>query len=251
MQTNRVTSKPTHEVLAAIEALDLESVKTRLMDPQLGKGWTREYADGVEEAYKTFLVMAVKHQELAEDIMLSKDVDEFWHTHILQTMKYADDCEAVFGRFLHHSPHVGKLTQADHDKRAALAEKTKVLYEREFGSTYGAEAAWAGRIGHTGAAVSSIAIRGEQAAVSSIAIRGEAAAVSSIAFRGEQAAVSSIAIRESNAAVSSIAIRGEAAAVSSIAIRESSAAVSSIAIRESNAAVSSIAIRSSDAAMSV
>ena len=226
MQTNRVTSKPTHEVLAAIEALDLESVKTRLMDPQLGKGWTRQYADGVEEAYKTFLVMAVKYQELAEDIMLSKDVDEFWHTHILQTMKYADDCEAVFGRFLHHSPHIGALTQADHDKRAALAEKTKLLYEREFGSTHEAEAAWAGRIAHTAAAVSSIAIRDNNSAVSSIAIRGEQAAVSSIAIRGEHAAVSSIAIRREHAAVSSIAIRESNAAVSSIAIRSSDAAMS-------------------------
>jgi DNA-binding CsgD family transcriptional regulator len=95
------------------------------MDPVLGKGWTPEYADSVERAYKTFLSIAVKHQEHAEDIMLSKDVDEFWHTHILQTMKYADHCEAVFGAFLHHAPHVGKLTQADHEKRTELTDRTR------------------------------------------------------------------------------------------------------------------------------
>jgi hypothetical protein len=76
--------------------------------------------------------MVVKYQEDAEDIMLSRDVDEFWHTHILQTMKYADDCETMFGTFVHHAPHVGELTDADHRKRAALAEKTRALYEREF-----------------------------------------------------------------------------------------------------------------------
>ena len=240
MQTKRLTTKPTNEVLAAIDALDLESVKTRIMDPQLGKGWTREYADSIEVAYKTYLSMAVKYQEHAEDIMLSKDVDEFWHTHILQTMKYADDCDAVFGTFLHHRPHIGELTQADYDKRAALAEKTKALYEGEFGGTGEAEAAWAGRISKTGAAVSSIAVRESDAAVSSIAIRGSNAAVSSIAIRGGNAAVSSIAIRHSNAAVSSIAIQETNAAVSSIAIRESNAAVSSIAIRESNAATAAV-----------
>lgn len=243
MEAKRLTSKPTEQVLAAIETLDLQSVKSRLMDPKLGEGWTPEYADSIERAYKTFLSMVVKYQEDAEDIMLSRHVDEFWHTHILQTMKYADDCEAVFGTFVHHAPHVGELTEADHRKRAALADKTRALYEREFGGTHEAEAAWAGAIDKAGAAVSSIAIAPRAAAVSSIAIRGANAAVSSIAIRASDAAVSSIAIREDNAAVSSIAISELNAAVSSISIRESNAAVSSIAIRESNSAVSSIAIR--------
>jgi uncharacterized protein DUF1399 len=250
METKRLTTKPTEEVLAAIQTLNLESVKTRLMDPKLGEGWTRDYADSIEQAYKTFLCMATKHQEQAENIMLSKDVDEFWHTHILQTMKYADDCEAVFGTFLHHAPHIGELTEADHATRAALTEKTRKLYESEFGDGEQAEAAWAGRIGEGAAAVSSIALRPSDAAVSSIAIRASDAAVSSIAIREHNAAVSSIAILDSNAAVSSIAIRESNAAVSSIAIRASNAAVSSIAIQESNAAVSSIAIREDNAAVS-
>jgi hypothetical protein len=251
MEAKRLTSKPTEQVLAAIETLDLQSVKTRLMDPKLGEGWTPEYADSIERAYKTFLSMVVKYQEDAEDIMLSRDVDEFWHTHILQTMKYADDCEAVFGTFVHHAPHVGELTEDDHHKRAALADKTRALYEREFGGTQQAEAAWAGVIDKTAAAVSSIAIDSLAAAVSSIAIRGANAAVSSIAIRGSNAAVPSIAIREDNAAVSSIAISELNAAVSSISIRETNAAVSSIAIRASNAAVSSIAIRASGVVPSV
>ena len=91
----KLTNKPTQEVVAAIQALELESVKIRLMDPELGEGWPRDYADAIEQAYKTYLTMLAKHQERAEQIMLSKDVDEFWHTHILQTMKYAADCEAV------------------------------------------------------------------------------------------------------------------------------------------------------------
>ena len=249
MQTNRLTAKPIHEVIAAIEALDLTSVKMRVMDPKLGKGWSKEYADSVETAYKTYLIMATKYQEHAEHIMLSKDVDEFWHTHILQTMKYADDCEAVFGTFLHHSPHVGEITEADHEKRDALAEKTRQLYEREFGGAAEAELAWAGRIGKD-AAVSNIAIHPEKAAVSNIAIRESNAAVSNIAIRAGNAAVSNIAIRADNAAVSNIAIRESNAAVSNIAIRAGNAAVSNIAIRAHNAAVSNIAIRESNAAVS-
>src|SRR3954467_8125758 len=69
MHTKRLTTKPTHEVISAIQALDLESVKVRLMDPELGEGWTREHADSIEAAYKNFLTMIVKYQEHAEDIL--------------------------------------------------------------------------------------------------------------------------------------------------------------------------------------
>jgi len=227
----RLTAKPVAQVISAIQALDLESVKLRVMDAELGEGWTREYAECIEAAYKNFLTMAVKYQDEAEDILPSKDVDEFWHTHILQTMKYADDCQAVFGIFLHHNPHVGKLSQADLDKRIEHAEKTRQFYEREFG-TQGADTAWAGN-----------AISAGNAAVSNVAIKAERAAVSNIAIRAGNAAVSNIAIRAGNAAVSNIAIRAENAAVSNIAIRAENAAVSNIAIRADNAAVSNIAIR--------
>ncbi len=251
MQTKRLTSKPTHEVIAAIAALDLTSVKARVMDAELGEGWTREYADSIETAYKKYLTMLVKYQEHAEDILLAKDVDEFWHTHILQTMKYMDDCEAVFGTFLHHSPHVGEVTQADHEKRAVLADKTRELYEREFGSARHAEAAWAGQFGEVGdPAMSNVAIRSEEAAMSNVAIRANNAAMSNVAFHPTRAAMSNVAFRADSAAMSNVAIRADNAAMSNIAIRADNAAMSNIAIRADNAAMSNIAIREDNAAMS-
>lgn len=32
------------------------------------------------------------------------DVDEIWHTHILNTTRYIADCEEYFGYYLHHTP---------------------------------------------------------------------------------------------------------------------------------------------------
>jgi hypothetical protein len=122
--------KPVQEVVAAIHALDLEPVKLRMMDPELGEGWSREYADSIGVAYRTYLTMLVKYPDHAEDILLSKDVDEFWHTHILQTRKYMQDCQNVFGSYLHHEPQIGVI---DQKKRALQADKTRKLYEREFG----------------------------------------------------------------------------------------------------------------------
>ena len=250
MQTNRLTDKPLEQIAVAIQALDLTSVKRRLMDPELGEGWTPEYADSVEDAYKTYLTMVAKYQDDAEDLLLAKDVDEFWHTHILQTMKYAADCQAVFGTFLHHDPHVGEITQAVHDKRTRNAEKTRALYEREFGAAGGAEAAWAGRPHAAAAAMSNVALRADNAAMSNIAIHPQAAAMSNVAIRPQAAAMSNIAIHPRAAAMSNVAIRGETAAMSNVAIHPAAAAMSNVAIHAGNAAMSNVAIHAGNAAMS-
>jgi len=231
----RLTVKPEQDVIAAIQALDLESVKLRVMDAKLGEGWTREYADSIEIAYKTYLTMLVKYQDDAEDILLAEDVDEFWHTHILQTMKYSDDCDAVFGNYLHHAPHIGEITATDHEKRAAQAEKTRGLYEKEFGDAHNAGAAWAGLpLKATNRVYSDSAIGSENAAVSAVFIKegitAENAAVSAVFIKkgitAENAAVSAVFIKKGitaeNAAVSAVFIKkgitAENAAVSAVFI---------------------------------
>jgi len=235
----RLTTKPEQDVIAAIQALDLEPVKLRAMDHELGEGWTREYADSIELAYKNYLTMLVKYPDDAEDILLSKDVDEFWHTHILQTIKYTEDCLNTFGNFLHHAPHIGERTPADLEKRGALAEKTRHLYEQEFGGAEMGEAAWFGN-----------AIKAENAAYSGVAIKAQSAAYSGAAIRAEKAAYSGAAIKAENAAYSGVAIKAQSAAYSGAAIREVNAAYSGAAIRAGNAAYSGAAIRTENAAYS-
>jgi hypothetical protein len=261
MQTKTLTTKPTQEVISAIQGLDLESVKIRLMDEELGEGWSRDYAESIETAYKTYLTMLAKHQDHAEDIMLAKDVDEFWHTHILQTMKYADDCEKVFGAFLHHNPHVGPRTAEDLRTRAEMAEKTRRIYAHEFGDAQ--DTAWSGSVANARngayssaavapdtAAYSSAALHAGAAAYSSAAIRTRNAGYSSTAISADQAAYSSAAIRANNAAYSSAAIGADRAAYSSAAIRADKAAYSSALIHAQNAAYSSAAISTDKAAYS-
>jgi hypothetical protein len=247
----RLTNKPEHEVIAAIQALDLEPVKVRLMHAELGEGWSREYADNIATAYKTYLTMLVKYPDDAEDIMLSEDVDEFWHTHILQTRKYMQDCQNVFGNFLHHEPHVGEITSADLEKRTVQAEKTRQLYEREFGSARRSEVAWSGQEMDVGqAAYSSASIQPRGAAYSSAAIRADFAAYSSATIREKNAAYSSAAIGVGRAAYSSASVHATTAAYSSASIKADQAAYSSAAIGTRRAAYSSASIRATSAAYS-
>src|SRR6267378_2957161 len=196
----KLTNRPIAQVIAAIRALYLEPIRLRVMDPELGEGWTREYAESVERAYRNYLVMLVKHPEDVEDIVVSKDVDEFWHTHILHTMKYTEDCEKVFGTYLHHNPDVGGRAPAEIERKAALVEKTRRLYQQE-------------------SAMCSAAVQAEPAAMCSAAVRAWNAAMCSAAVRAENAAMCSAAIQAENAAMCSAAIRAENAAMCSAAVR--------------------------------
>lgn len=229
MGTHRLTTKPTHEVLAAIQALDLDSVKARLMDPELGEGWSQDYADSIETAYRTYLSMLAKYQEHAEDIMLAKDVDEFWHTHILQTMKYADDCQKVFGAFLHHNPHVGPRTAEDTEKRAAMAEKTRKLYGREFGMRQ--DEAWSGAAQARSAAYSAAAIRPRAAAYSAATIAPAMAAYSAASIDPVGAAYSAAAIAPANGAYSAAAMKPENGAYSAAQVVSVSPTYSGATVR--------------------
>jgi hypothetical protein len=132
--------KSVEQVVAAIQALDLDPIKLKLMDPEEGQGWSREYVERMETAYKRFLILMVKFPE--ETIAPTKDVDKFWHGHILDTMKYAEDCQSVFGYFLHHFPYFGMRGEEDAADLRIAAEKMHVIYEQEFGEALPAGAAW-------------------------------------------------------------------------------------------------------------
>ncbi len=123
--------KSVEEMQAGIDALNLDAIKIKLLDPKEGKGWSREYADQMEVAYKRFLFLSVKYPEMPT--VPTTDIDTFWHYHILDTMKYAEDCQNVFGFFLHHFPYMGMRGEEDAANLQKASISTHELYMQEFG----------------------------------------------------------------------------------------------------------------------
>jgi hypothetical protein len=118
----------------AILDLDLEQIKAKLM--QAGsEGWSREKVNIVEAEYRRFLYMITAFPD--ELITPLEDVDTFWHYHILDTMKYAADCEAAFGRFVHHYPYFGMRGEEDYAVYEQAGKRMHELYEKAFGASYG------------------------------------------------------------------------------------------------------------------
>lgn len=97
-----------------IQNLNLTSVRAKLVEKM---GWSPDQACRVEGDYKRFLY-ALAHKQ-PDDILSppTQEVDEFWHQHILDTRKYREDCEAVFGHYVDHTPGLDREAQRRADQR--------------------------------------------------------------------------------------------------------------------------------------
>ena len=89
--------------------------------------WTVKEAEKCCQLYKNFLLLQKKY--LGAPLVPTREIDEFWHNHILYTEQYTKDCLNIFGQYLHHQP--ASLT---HDLTALAKDYmiTKKLYLEEF-----------------------------------------------------------------------------------------------------------------------
>ena len=118
----------------SINELDLEPIIVGLTLKEEGPGWSIEKADRVAKKYKAYLYLVHKYPD--KKIVPSKEVDEFWHAHILDTYKYMVDCDAIFGSYLHHYPYYGMQDEADKQDLTDSFKNTYELYLKEFPSLF-------------------------------------------------------------------------------------------------------------------
>ena len=129
-KSNTVLATKPMPVLERIQALDLEPILVKLMDPDEGEGWSLDRARTVEKWYKRFLYLNALYPD--RSIVPTKEIDTFWHYHILDTEKYAEDCQGAFGYFLHHFPYFGMRSAEDHQNLLDASEQTWNLFRTHF-----------------------------------------------------------------------------------------------------------------------
>jgi hypothetical protein len=94
-------------------------------------GWIQDDAVETCKQYRNFLYLNKKY---ADHILPpSLDIDHFWHEHILDTRKYTEDMDAIFGRYLHHYPYFGIDGKHTTDEATQCFQVTQDLYMKEFG----------------------------------------------------------------------------------------------------------------------
>jgi hypothetical protein len=121
----------TEIVFSKIDKLDLEPIKFKLMNRHSEHSLTLDQCDDIEKLYKMFLKLC--HLYPSSGIVPTEQIDGFWHMHILDTTKYLEDCQNVFGYFLHHYPYLGLRGANDEIVLEKSFEQTRALFEEHFG----------------------------------------------------------------------------------------------------------------------
>jgi hypothetical protein len=121
-------------IMDDVKSLNLEMIKLKLQDEEEGQGWDKERCNEAEIDYKRFLALKRNYPE--KDIVPHGDVDKFWHQHILDTAKYQEDCQNLFGYFVHHFPYFGMNGIEDAQNLVDAFEETKQIYKKHFGHDY-------------------------------------------------------------------------------------------------------------------
>ncbi|HEY9708812.1 MAG TPA: glycine-rich domain-containing protein-like [Oculatellaceae cyanobacterium] len=114
-----------------LESLDLELIAQKLMHSNHTQGWTQKEVDRAIARYKMFLHLLYLYPNTI--IVPTQEIDQVWHQHILDTRKYAQDCQWLFGYFVHHCPDFG---MGDDDQKQALEtafSDTRTLFAEHFG----------------------------------------------------------------------------------------------------------------------
>ena len=121
--------KTASEVRINQESLDL--IRCKMNDSsELGLD-----VEGVEisiEEYRRFLILKMENPgvKLAPTSLM----DKAWHMHILDTRRYARDCETMFGRFLHHRPSYNGVESGERESVLIRAsEMMASLYSERYG----------------------------------------------------------------------------------------------------------------------
>jgi hypothetical protein len=113
------------DVLAAkIATLDLAPVVAKVIERH---GWTAVRAAAAEDDYRRFLYLIGSYPD-AVVVPWTTDLDLMWHEHILDTHRYGDDCKFVFGRFIHHDPHIARTPQVE----ARAKKATRDMFAAKF-----------------------------------------------------------------------------------------------------------------------
>lgn len=112
-----------------IQALDLSYIVQAMCASHYPlPRWVKDDAEKCCQLYKNFLLLHKKHE--GESLVPTREIDEFWHNHILYTKQYFADCKAIFGHYLHHHP---AAPQDDLSQLAKAFLRTKEFYQIEFG----------------------------------------------------------------------------------------------------------------------
>lgn len=115
-------------VSVELPTFDLSYVVEQLSRRPEFATWTPERFSNAILDYQRYLALC-KHFA-GQTLAPSQDADEIWHRHILNSRRYASDCDGYFGHYLHHEP---SEVHPSEQQKAAEQRRMAKLYVEMFG----------------------------------------------------------------------------------------------------------------------
>jgi len=112
------------EVMAVVNSLNFEQMDNKLIKTY---GWSERDISLINKTYKEWLVISACYPDAP--LVPTMKLDEYWHMHILDTKKYMEDCQLLFGSYMHHHPYFG---ESDSDYADKCFSFTKELFKKHF-----------------------------------------------------------------------------------------------------------------------
>ena len=112
-----------------VASMNFDSIVWKIIDSD--KSLSKKEVRNSVEQYKKFLSLKRKYPD--STLVPTREIDSVWHAHILDTKNYADDCNMLFGKFMHHKPYFGQFSDESQDEMSSFYDQTSDLWEKEFG----------------------------------------------------------------------------------------------------------------------
>ncbi|MGV1905722.1 glycine-rich domain-containing protein [Agrobacterium cavarae] len=101
------------------------------------EGLSPDIAQAHRRELLRFLALCATATNHGKSYGMTGAVDELWHTFVIFTREYADFCEAVAGRFLHHVPEVeGSMSPSTVSLYLSFLEDYEAVFEEPAPAAY-------------------------------------------------------------------------------------------------------------------
>ena len=101
--------------------------------------WSLEHRQRGLRRYEMWLHLKQRHPK--QRLAPTRDIDLFWHLHMLSPVAYHRDCMRLFGRLMDHDGGFGKGTGELEVLQVVFAE-TAALWEADYGEPYREDGRW-------------------------------------------------------------------------------------------------------------
>ncbi|AFY99357.1 glycine-rich domain-containing protein [Calothrix sp. PCC 6303] len=131
-KTNEEFAEKITNFFRKLNQLDFRAISKKLTSNTENFQWTEEETKSAIHLYKMFLCLHFLFPNT--ELVPTVEIDRVWHTHILlNTAKYIEDCQELYGYILHHYSPADDDLEISHKFQKTAFDLTKHLFLEIFG----------------------------------------------------------------------------------------------------------------------